>query len=480
MSKNHIHILKHTASYIPSKLLVGINTLIIVPLYAHLLEVKEMSIYFIAIQFLNIMCTVSSDWITKSILRFHEKFNIQNRIEDFYSNILSFSIFTQIIVMLIYFSCSNLLQLYLGVDFLTIILSACLVIPSGIRQLLFQYLRVKDKSFLYTVSILFYQILNILIFLILVKHVPNANSILISMNIAMFIIDMYILNYIDFDIKPRFKFDIKITKEIIQYASPLVITNICYWVIMHFSKLYFQYKSIFLYTAIIGFFHLFTYNILQPFASVFMFAGFPELVHKYEHNIPIKKYWTSIIQLYSVCILPIVMTFLYFHKEITSLFFPKEYLVGSIILPLFAFSLFIHELIKLVNTKFHLKNKTNIEMIIALCSLSLLVAANIILMQKFSLFGAGLAFFISELFLLIFNTCIKIENFEFLNYFSIIKSIVIISLIGIFTYAIIIAPFIFIYKTTVLSAGINITKIILFATIYYFICYLFRNYILKT
>ena len=137
--QNYFDIFKHTISYIPSKILVMIYTLIIVPLFANILSIKEMSIYFIAIQVLNIICTASSDWITKSILRFHEKYTIKNKIEDFYSNLLWITSIAYAIVIFIYCILKNTIQTHLGFDTITFILTISLVVPCGLRQLLYQY-----------------------------------------------------------------------------------------------------------------------------------------------------------------------------------------------------------------------------------------------------------------------------------------------------------------------------------------------------
>jgi len=477
--QNYFDIFKQTISYIPSKILVMIYTLIIVPLFANILSIKEMSIYFIAIQVLNIICTASSDWITKSILRFHEKYTIKNKIEDFYSNLLWITSIAYAIVIFIYCILKNTIQTHLGFDTITFILTISLVVPCGLRQLLYQYLRVINKPLLYTISLLLYQTSFIGIFLILAKSVPNAGSLLLAMNIAVIAVDLFVIQQTNFKIKFKTKINSPMLKETIKYASPLILTNICYWTVIHFSKLYFQNATLYTYTAIIGIFSLFAYNFIQPVGSVFGFASFPELVSEYEHKRPINIYWTNIMRLYTFCIFPLVLTFCYFYKDITKLIFPAEYHSGAILLPLFATAAYIHEFLKLLTSKYHLKNKTYIEMIIAIAITILAIILNIVLINKYAYMGAGLAILITEFFLVTVNSCIKFKNFEYVNFFKILKSTAMIIFLGLIVYGIVH----FIFKAISMPSNaveiLILDKIFLYIVLLYLACVIYKKQILK-
>ena len=74
-------------SYLPSRILVILNSLIIVPILAYFLTSSEMSIFQISIGILNFVCTCSTDWIAKSVLRFYRRYHNENRLNEFYSNI---------------------------------------------------------------------------------------------------------------------------------------------------------------------------------------------------------------------------------------------------------------------------------------------------------------------------------------------------------------------------------------------------------
>ncbi|MBO7673110.1 hypothetical protein J6S88_06865 [bacterium] len=479
MQNSYLTIFKSALNYVPSKLLVMVYPLIIIPLFSNMLEAKEMSMYFIAIQFLNVICTCSSDWVTKSVLRYHEYYKIKNLLEEFYSNIFVLTIMAHVIVIALFCIFKDIIQLHFGLDTATFILTVTLVIPCGLRQLLYQYLRVINNSFLYTISIFLYQLFLIVLFLIFVKGVYNANAILLAMNIAIVFIDIYILKKINFTLSFKISFKKQVMIETMRYAIPLVLTNVSYWLLLHFSKMYFQNASLFLYTSIIGFTWILVQYIIQPVGSVFMFAGFPVLVSKYEHKEQVEQYWTRLVQLYVLSILPLTLFFCFYFNEVTQAIFPKEYYTGAFVLPFFAIAVFSHELLKLVNSKYHLQNKTYYEMLVAVLAVPLVILINIVLIKEYILLGAAIAICASELLLLLINGFVRFKNFAYLNYMKVFKSICLTGILGVLVYFIIAAINVGLNSIAVLAGKvINIIDMVLYFVIYYSLCILLKRTIL--
>ena len=163
MEDSYNQISKNIISYIPSKLLVVINALFIVPLLSHLFDEKEMSFFFIGIYLVNIMCTCTSDWITKAVIRFYEKYKIQEQLDDFLSSIMGLLILANITISIIFIFSFNFINENFGLSFTLLLQILFILLPCGIRQLLFQILRVQNKSFLYTGAIFLYQLTFILL-----------------------------------------------------------------------------------------------------------------------------------------------------------------------------------------------------------------------------------------------------------------------------------------------------------------------------
>lgn len=479
MEATYGQISKNILSYIPSKLLVVINVLFIIPLLSHLYSEKEMSFYFVAIYLLNVMCTCTSDWITKTVTRFHEKYNLNQSLDDFYSSIFWLILLANILISIIFVASFGVLATHFGVSNSLLLQTLCLSLPCGIRQFLFQFLRVTNRSFIYTSAIFLYQVFFIALIVILHKFSCEATYIILAMNIAIMLVDIFIVRMTKMDYKIKFVFDKDIIFNIFQYGSPLIVTNICYWLTLHFSKLYFQEHGLFLCTAILGVCMLLVNNIIQSVASSFIFATFPVIVEQYEHKKDVKKYWTMTLQLYLFFMLPVVMTFCFMSNEITRVFLPEKYLIGAVTLPLFALSGFLHEFLKLVTVKYHLTNVTYTESFISVLIVSCSIILNLFLINSYELLGAAVALFITELLFLVVNVTVKVNRFEDFSILSTLRTLLFLITVGLFSYLCVVCIVNILSHFTNNVLLIDIFKIISYIAICCCSCFVFRNKILK-
>jgi len=465
-SKNYSLIFKNILNYLPSRVLIILNSIIIIPIFAHILNTKQMSIYLLAAQILNIILTCTFDWITKAVLRFHEKYRYKGKLDALFSSIFWISIIAYILIFLSYFLLKDIVETKYAIDNITFLLTIFLVIPCSIRQFLYQILRIRNKAKLYTLSILLYQFGFIALFLSIYQVLPNACAILIAMNIAIFAIDIYVLKSIQFNYKLGMFIDKSIVFEVLKYALPLIFTNSCYWYVLNIAKFMFQHGQDYLNTAIVGTAWMLSSSI-TPFMTVFMFASFPVIVRQFELKRKFKPYFTNLLQLYCFIFIPLVNIFCFYSKEIAKIVLPEIYAPVAYILPFFALSCFLHELMKLINIKYHLKIKTYVEMVIAgfiaVCAYFL----NIELINKFAVTGAGIALFITEAILIIVNIFTGAKNLDYINYKKIAKTFVCVSVIGLGCF-LLLNPFNCNY----------ILKIVMYACIYVATCLIFRKHIL--
>lgn len=464
--KNYLKIVKNIMNYLPSRILILLNSIIIIPIFAHVLDAKQMSIFLLAIQVLNIILTCSFDWISKAVLRFHEKYRHKNELDDFISNIFWISIIAYAIIFVSYFLFKDFVLTKYAIDNLTFLLTIILVIPCGIRQFLYQILRIQNDAKLYTLSILLYQFGFIALFLSVCHIFPSASAIISAMIIAIFAIDFYIMRTTKLKYNIQFKMQSPIVAEVLKYALPLIFTNSCYWYILNISKFMFQNQQEYLSTAIIGTSWILA-NSLTPFMAIFMFTFFPVIVKKFELNKQFKLYYTNLVQLYCFIFIPIISLVCYYSKEITSLILPQSYAQVAYVLPFFAISCFLHEFVKLINIKYHLKIKTYIEMLVAGIIAGLAYFLNIGLISKYALMGAGLALFATELTLIFVNILIGNKNLDYINYKSIAKTFFVTTFAGFVCYC--------------LLSGLEcnyISKITLYVCLIASFNYLFRKRIL--
>lgn len=474
IKKNYYLIFNNIITYLPSRLLIILNSVIITPLFAYFLSEKQISIYLIALQVLNLMCTCSFDWITKAVLRFYEKYNIKDSLSVFFSSIFWLSTVVYIIIFISYFTFKDLILEKFAVDNTSFLFTILLVLPCGIRQFLYQILRARNQAKLYTLSILLYQLGFIVLFFAITRIIPNAHAVLFAMLVSIVAIDIYIIRSIFLNYKIELRIDKNILYEVLKYALPLIITNTSYWAILNYSKLIFQNMQEYLNTAITGISWMLTGNIIQPLVTVFTFASFPVLIKKFELNKLYKSYFTNILQLYCFLLLPIVSIFCYFSNEIVSLILPENYKMVAIMLPFFAFGIFLHEFMKLINIKYHLKNRTYIEMIFGILIALSAYFVNIKMINSYSILGAALALFLSEVILVFANLFVKFRSFDYLNYTKILKTFLLIAFNGILIYGLSILIFLPFNS----NKYIYIAKIITYIICYYAVCFKFKDKIL--
>ena len=457
-------------SYLPSRLLVVLNSLIIVPILAHIMSQKEIGVFQLSIGILNLVCTCSTDWIAKSALRFYEKYKGCNRLDEFFSNIIWLGLFMYAVIFLGFFLFSDLVAEKFFIQKSVLLLTLFIVIPTGIRQFLYQMLRVLNRPFLYSFSIIIYQMSLLVLFLVFTGFLPNVFAVLVAMGCAMLIIDIFIFMQLGLKIESLYKVHMGMLLESLKYALPQIVTNSSIWAILNINKYVFQYNQYFSDTATAGVAWLLVTSILTPVLSTFSFAVFPFIIKKYETRNRVKPYMTSSIQLYCTVFIPIIALFCYYSKIITHLAFGDKYPEAYLVFAFFAITLFFHELMKLFNIKYHLQNKTYIEMAVSLFAGLICLNLNFILISKFHLLGAGWAMLISIVFLFLLNLIIQFKNLDYINYGAVFRTGVIVILITGVSYLfveLLFTPLNFVY--------LNIIKLLLFT----FICYVLSAVLAK-
>ena len=467
--------MKYFLSYVPSRFLVVLNAFIIVPVFAQMLSAGEMGIFQLTIGLLNLVCTCSTDWIAKSVLRFYQRYSGEDRLDDFLSNAVIIFISVYLITAVLFLFSSNFVLYKFAIPKDIFFFTLFLIIPVGIRQVLYQLLRIFDRPFLYTASIVICQISMISLFLLFAGIIPKVMAVMAAMIVAILVIDIYII----FDLKPKFKFKLSVNndllKESLVYALPQIATNASIWAVLNIGKYVFQYNKMFEDTAVICAAALLSSSILTPLFSSFNFALFPVIIRKFERKIIIKNFMTNILQLYCALFIPISLLFCLFSKDISEIAFSGKYPSAFIIIAFFAPTLFFHELMKLFNFKYHLKNKTYVEMAIAFFVGLIAINANILLIPKFGLVGSGIALLGSMLLLFGLNILVQLKGMDYVRYGSVIKTGVLSVITSLFSFV-----FVFLMPIPESFAWASALKIVMYLFMVYVLSFIFSKKILET
>lgn len=475
LDKNCSIILNTFFNYLPSRFFIILNSLVIIPFLAYFLSSDEMGLFQLSIGVLNLVCTCSTDWIAKSALRFWVKYKALGKIDSFFSNILFITVIAYILILVAYFCFSDLILKKFMIDRATLLLTLFIVIPCGIRQFLYQMLRIFNRPFLYTFSIIFYQLSLLVLFLFFTNFYGNLFALLIAMATSVFVIDAYIIKQINLNNKINFKLDLGLLKESLKYSLPLVGTNVSIWAILNVNKFVFQYNHAFADTAKAGVCWFFTTNILAILFSTFLFSVFPIIIKQFEKKRLIKAFVTNTIQLYFAIFIPIVGIFCFFSNEITASLLSPKYMDAHILLPFFALSIFGHELMKLINIKYHLKNRTYVEMLLALAVGLVALGLNIFLIPKFHFLAAGGVMLFSVILLIVVNSLVSFKSIDYLAPKLIFKT----AFLTVF-----ISTLSFLFVNLIFMNGVLtnqyfvLAKILVFVVLYYLATWQFRARIL--
>lgn len=418
-------ILKDFIEYFPAKLFLILNAFLLIPVYTYILPVKEYGLYQLALSFLNLLCTLSTDWVAKTGLRFYDKYNKVDKLESYLSNILFLLLLNITIAYSVCFLFLDFLSKSLHIPQKLILAVVLLVIPCGIRQLIFYLLRVLSRPFLYTFSVIINQLSVMILAIAFIKYFNMASiGIILSMATVIFIMDLILLYIIKLKFTINFKkISLNTLKTYWGYGFPTILSNLSVWVILHSNKFIMQYLGLFQLNAMLGFGWHLTSSILSPLFSTPLFATFPRIISRYESKLKVNNLITKAIDYYILLFTPLVFIFYYFAKEIVMLVSNKSYIQAIIVIPFFAVSLLLYDFIKLINVKFHLNNATYLETVITSVSGLFSLILNIILIPRLHLLGAGIAILSSTILLLILSIAVKNKEFNFINWPDLLNAI---------------------------------------------------------
>lgn len=434
LSRHYVFIIRNFLNYLPSRILVILNALLIIPFFAHILSKSEMSTYNLCVGLLALTCTATSDWIAKSALRFYEKYKLQDRLGEFYSNLFIISIFSYFLIAIVYFIFSDFISDKLYISKSLLFITLLIIFPAGLRQFLYQMLRVFNKPFLYTSSIVLYQVSLLLLFLFISGFIPKTQALLIAMAASISLVDIFILTKISLKIHTKPKLDIDFLVESLKYSLPTIVTNICLWNMINLNRYIFQYNKDIVSAAVTSVVDLFASATVTQIVSTFYFAMFPIIVQKYEKKQDdIKDFVTKTMQLYVLLFLPIIGVFIYYPDIVSRVVFAGSYNDAKYFLPFCTLSIFIHELLKFVNMKYHLSKKTCIEMVNAIIAGVLSVILNICFIKMWGIVGSGVAMLSSFVVWVILNLSYKIKEVDNFDFSRMFKVVVYAVLIGLFS-----------------------------------------------
>lgn len=407
-------IFKDIVKYSPSKICGMLGNALIVPVYTHLLLPEQYGLYSLSIAFLSFLCIIFSDWVGLSGLRFFRSFQLADELPKYLSmlvTILVFNICTMFVFAFVFrhnfYDFFNIQPKY----FFCILL---LIIPVAIRALLFQLLRAQLKSISFTFSTIINQILTMVLSVFIIKYFHlGALSLLLGMGISISLIDILLIyqsGILKYFRKPNLQW--KILVPMFQYGIPIAATSMSAWVINQSNKFIMNSISGFKEVGLVGVAYGLTLPLLMTIFSIITVAAVPRIFNMYEEKVDVRPIITRFTGYFLVVSVPVITVISLYAPDFVAMLSNSKFQEAYRLIPYFAFGCFFMALSDYTTLQYHLANKTYIDFILKLISGIVGIAANIILIPKIGLEGAGIATLSANFIYFFLSVIIRIPNLE--------------------------------------------------------------------
>ena len=408
-------IFKDIVKYSPSKLCGMFGNALIVPVYTHLLLPEQYGLYSLSIAFLSFLCIIFSDWVGLSGLRFFRSFQLADELPKYLSmlvSILAFNLFAMFLVAFLFryefYEFFKIQPKY----FLCILV---LIIPVAIRALLFQLLRAQLKSFSFTFSTILNQIMTMGLSVFIIKFFNlGALSLLLGMGISITLTDFLLIfqsGILKYFRKPNLSWNILL--PMFKYGIPIAATSLSAWVINQSNKFIMNSISGFKEVGLVGVAYGLTLPLLMTIFSIITVAAVPRIFNMFEEKIDVRPIITRFTGYYLVVSIPLITVVSIYAPDFVGMFSSSKFHEAYRLIPYFAFGCFFMALSDYTTLPYHLANKTYIDFVLKLISGVVGIVANIILIPKMGLEGAGIATLSANFIYFFLSVVIRIKNLEF-------------------------------------------------------------------
>lgn len=407
-------IFKDIVKYSPSKLCGMLGNALIVPVYTHLLLPEQYGLYSLSIAFLSFLCIIFSDWVGLSGLRFFRSFQLADELPKYLSmlvTILTFNICAMFVFAFLFrhnfYDFFNIQPKY----FFCILI---LIIPVAIRALLFQLLRAQLKSISFTFSTIINQILTMGLSVLIIKFFNlGALSLLLGMGISITLIDILLIyqsGILKYFRKPNLQW--KVLLPMFKYGIPIAATSLSAWVINQSNKFIMNSISGFKEVGLVGVAYGLTLPLFMTIFSIITVAAVPRIFNMFEEKVDVRPIITRFAGYFLVVALPMIAVVSIYAPQFVDMLANTKFHEAYRLIPYFAFGCFFMALSDYTTLQYHLANKTYIDFILKLISGIVGIVANIVLIPKMGLDGAGIATLSANFIYFFLSSVIRIPNLE--------------------------------------------------------------------
>lgn len=407
-------IFKDIVKYSPSKLCGMLGNALIVPVYTHLLLPEQYGLYSLSIAFLSFLCIIFSDWVGLSGLRFFRSFQLADELPKYLSMLVTILVFNICTMFVFAFLFRHNFYDFFNIQPKYFFCILILIIPVAIRALLFQLLRAQLKSISFTFSTIINQILTMGLSVLIIKFFNlGALSLLLGMGISITLIDILLIyqsGILKYFRKPNLQW--KVLLPMFKYGIPIAATSLSAWVINQSNKFIMNSISGFKEVGLVGVAYGLTLPLFMTIFSIITVAAVPRIFNMFEEKADVRPFITRFTGYFLVVALPMIAVVSIYAPQFVDMLANTKFHEAYRLIPYFAFGCFFMALSDYTTLQYHLANKTYIDFILKLISGIVGIVANIVLIPKMGLEGAGIATLSANFIYFFLSSVIRIPNLE--------------------------------------------------------------------
>jgi O-antigen/teichoic acid export membrane protein len=414
--------IKDFLKYIPSIIIPGIIGFISIPVLTHFFSPQDYGNYTLILAIIGAVSMLTS-WVYLSIVRYNIVYEKEGSSGYFYSNIIKLTVFSAIIIIILYLFFIYLFKNIYTYNFKTLLLVASpILFFSIIFESFKQFFRARNKPEFYSIFESANKVAAFLAGIIFVYFLKTGVVGLLYGAIVSYILIFpwaFIFskrgtNLRDFN---NSKISKRFFLEIAYYGIPLMFSNFATWVLSLSDRFIINY---FFTTREVGIYSA-SYKIAEYTVSVIImlvvFAGTPLLINTWEKEgvEKCRELNMKITRFFLITTFPLSVFLSIFAKNIVMMLTSKDYLEGYKIIPIIIAGVFLLGLQQRFYAGFFFYKKTNLITYSLVLAAVLNVVLNIFFVPRFGYLAAAVTTLIaySASFVLVVVSSLKLFKWEF-------------------------------------------------------------------
>ena len=248
-----------------------------------------------------------------------------------------------------------------------------------------------------------------------------------------------------------------------QYGIPIAATSLSAWVINQSNKFIMNSISGFKDVGLVGVAYGLTLPLFMTVFSIITVAAIPRIFNMFEEKQDVRPIVTRFAGYFLVISLPVITVVSVYAPDFVNLFANTKFSQAYRLIPYFSFGCLFMALSDYTTLQYHLANKTYMDFILKLISGVVGIVANIVLIPKMGLEGAGIATLSANFVYFFLSAVIRIPN---LGIYCPMKTILRM------LFAFVPAGFLYVlFKNTEIPGIIQMTALLLvFYAVYWLVC----------